>query len=75
MPKFHGSNKNALDHKEDVVGYKPPRGTACRICKYADEGSCGYALTYLMLMERIKDESNLQKIRAAAHEQSGGAFP
>ena len=52
------------------MGYKPPRGTACRICKYADEGSCGYALTYLMLMERIKEESNLEKIRAAAHEQA-----
>jgi len=69
VPKFHGSNKNALDHKEDVLGYRPPHGTPCRICLVADETSCSYALTYLMLMDRIKEESDREKLHAAAKDQ------
>ena len=63
VPKFHGANKNALDHKEDVVGYKPPPGTACRICKDVGDTSSAFGVTYLMLMECIKEESDLEKVR------------
>ena len=63
VPKFHGANKNALDHKEDVVGYKPPAGTRCRICKDVSDTSSGFGVTYSMLMECVKEESDLEKVR------------
>lgn len=63
VPKFHGANKNALDHKEDVVGYKPPAGTPCRICEDVSATSSGFGVTYSMLMECVKEESDLEKVR------------
>ena len=50
VPKFHGSIKASLDHKEDVVDLKPPAGTPCRICGKTGDSSCSYAVTYAMLM-------------------------
>jgi hypothetical protein len=68
VPKFLGSNKNALDDKEDVVGYKPVPGTPCRLCQSTGDAACNYCVTYSMLMQSVKQEADLQNVRAQAEE-------